>query len=255
MFQLLILLLTITSAGAAYFAVRLVLDDLSRRKLEQELKSNREQILSTEVSKKGEQPDPFIDLCNNIYDLGVLNFSDFENSISNLNKEKVLTPQFVEAMHQTGSAHKIIYYLGNNIDRATDFKNMDVETMRREASSILQYLNRQERENSYFFMPRPIFIAFAVFLLFIIYLVFSYPKEISVHHSDMLAPGYQAVRVAPPWIWFARAAWPRWARRSQPAVAGPSNGLTRGWPEGFGVNRGGCPRYRSLAGSDHWPGS
>lgn len=67
---------------------------------------------------------------NDIYDRGVKEFPDFQETLSNFAQTGVkLTRELIEAADDVGDAHKIIRYLGKNIDIAERIVNLPAHRM------------------------------------------------------------------------------------------------------------------------------
>jgi hypothetical protein len=123
------------------------IDDLTREKYEarREAEALREYVsrLSQQqpAPQEGEQPraqqpvgDPveiakqqirqeqavaeFNRTCNDIYDVGTKEFSDFGKAIDNFRMLGGLPPALIEAAVEAGDPHKVLYQLGNNPDEA-----------------------------------------------------------------------------------------------------------------------------------------
>jgi hypothetical protein len=58
------------------------------------------------------------DTANAIYTAGTKDFPDFESALAGFRDLGGVSPQLVEAAHEAGDAHKIIYYLAKNLDEA-----------------------------------------------------------------------------------------------------------------------------------------
>jgi hypothetical protein len=79
------------------------------------------------AAKKAEQivqQRQFDDKCNEVYNTGKQEFSDFDETIANFSMLGGIPVPVLEAVNQLPDSHKILYSLGQNMDEATRILNL-----------------------------------------------------------------------------------------------------------------------------------
>ncbi|MHB1098447.1 MAG: hypothetical protein ACYCZR_02715 [Burkholderiales bacterium] len=96
----------------------------------------------------------FNEACNKVYATGKTEFKDFDDSVANLQMVG-MNREFLEIVSSSDAGHKVLHYLGNDLDEAARIAAMPPLQMARELTK-LEYKLGQEKPKPVSKAPAPI---------------------------------------------------------------------------------------------------
>ena len=114
-----------------------------------EQQPNNENIheLVKQEAMRLKQEDNFNNACNQTYDKGVKEFKDFDNTVKNLQIVGV-TREFLDLVSSASDGHKVLHFLGNDLEEANRISRLPPLKMARELTLLEFKLANQKTKVS-----------------------------------------------------------------------------------------------------------
>lgn len=124
------------------------------------LKGQRTETADEEVERKVAEraaalasQNAFNSECNKIYEQGKKEFGDFQKTVDAFGEIGGLSAPLVQAAIEAGDAHKVLHWLGSNLDEAERISNLDPARMGAAVAKVATKLNKPKQVSK---APAPI---------------------------------------------------------------------------------------------------